>query len=213
MTAAQAYRWLIKPAVFAVAITPALWLMAGALGLAGVSLGVDPVRTLVHENGTMALRMLVATLAITPLRQLTGHSHLLRLRRMLGLFAFFYGLLHLGSWVWFDQGLDLQMILSEVVKRPYLLVGLSAVLLMVPLAVTSTAAWQRRLKRRWTQLHRLTYVVVVLGVWHFWWQVKKDLREPIAYAVIVAVLLGWRAWQARRRVTAKSAPATARGTT
>ena len=192
---------------------PALWLAAGALGLAGVSLGVDPVRTLVHENGTMALRMIVATLTITPLRQLTGHADLLRLRRMLGLFAFFYGVVHLVSWVVFDQGLDLQMILSEVVKRPYLLVGLTAVLLMVPLAVTSTNAAQRRLKRRWTQLHRLTYVVAVLGVWHFWWQVKKDLREPIAYALGVAVLLGWRVWKQRRALTSRSAPATTQGTT
>lgn len=193
-------------------ITPALWLAAGALGVAGVSLGVDPVRSLVHENGTMALRMLVATLAITPLRQLTGHSDLLRLRRMLGLFAFFYALLHLSSWVVFDQGMDLQMILSEVVKRPYLLVGLSAVLLMLPLALTSTTAAQRWLKRRWTQLHRLTYVIAVLAVWHFWWQVKKDLREPIAYAVIVAVLLGWRVWKRPRAAKARSAPATTQGT-
>jgi sulfoxide reductase heme-binding subunit YedZ len=208
----QTYRWLIKPAVFAVFITPALWLAAGALGVAGVSLGVDPVRSLVHENGTMALRMLVATLAITPLRQLTGHSDLLRLRRMLGLFAFFYALLHLSSWVVFDQGMDLQMILSEVVKRPYLLVGLSAILLMLPLALTSTTAAQRWLKRRWTQLHRLTYVIAVLAVWHFWWQVKKDLREPIAYAVIVAVLLGWRVWKRPRAAKARSAPATTQGT-
>jgi len=193
-------------------ISPALWLAAGALGVAGVSLGVDPVRSLVHENGTMALRMLVATLAITPLRQLTGHSDLLRLRRMLGLFAFFYALLHLSSWVVFDQGMDLQMILSEVVKRPYLLVGLSAALLMLPLALTSTTAAQRWLKRRWTQLHRLTYVIAVLAVWHFWWQVKKDLREPIAYAVIVTLLLGWRVWKRSQAAKARSAPATTQGT-
>ena len=192
-------------------ISPALWLAAGALGVAGVSLGVDPVRSLVHENGTMALRMLVATLAITPLRQLTGHSDLLRLRRRLGLFAFFYALLHLSSWVVFDQGMDLQMILSEVVKRPYLLVGLSAALLMLPLALTSTTAAQRWLKRRWTQLHRLTYVIAVLAVWHFWWQVKKDLREPIAYAVIVTLLLGWRVWKRSRAAKARSAPATTQG--
>ena len=198
--------------MFAVFISPALWLAAGALGVAGVSLGVDPVRSLVHENGTMALRMLVATLAITPLRQLTGHSDLLRLRRMLGLFAFFYALLHLSSWVVFDQGMDLQMILSEVVKRPYLLVGLSAALLMLPLALTSTTAAQRWLKRRWTQLHRLTYVIAVLAVWHFWWQVKKDLREPIAYAVIVTLLLGWRVWKRSRAAKARSAPATTQGT-
>lgn len=194
-----------------VALAPALWLAAGAVGLAGVSLGADPVHTLVHDNGTMALRLLVATLLVTPLRQLTGHADLLRLRRMLGLFAFFYGVLHLLSWAVFDLGLDLSLAVSEVIKRPYLLVGMSALLLMLPLAVTSTNRMMRRLGRRWTRLHRLVYAVAALGVWHFWWQVKKDIREPLAYALAVAVLLGWRLWQARR-VRARSAPATVRET-
>lgn len=194
------------------AVVPALWLAAGALGLWGVSLGADPVHTLVHDNGTMTLRLLVATLLVTPLRQLTGHADLLRLRRMLGLFAFFYGVLHLLSWAVFDLGLDLSLAVAEVVKRPYLLVGMTALLLMVPLALTSTDRMMRRLRRRWTQLHRLVYVVALLGVWHFWWQVKKDIREPLAYGLVVAVLLGWRWWKAGR-VTARSAPATTRGTT
>lgn len=195
-----------------VALAPALWLAAGALGWRGVSLGADPVHTLVHDNGTMTLRLLVATLLVTPLRQLSGHNDLLRLRRMLGLFAFFYGVLHLLSWAVFDLGLDLSLAVSEVVKRPYLLVGMSALLFMLPLAVTSTDRMMRRLRRRWTQLHRLVYVVAVLGVWHFWWQVKKDIREPLAYALIVALLLGWRLWQARR-ARVRSAPATTPGTT
>lgn len=194
-----------------VALAPALWLAAGALGWRGVSLGADPVHTLVHDNGTMTLRLLVATLLVTPLRQVTGHADLLRLRRMLGLFAFFYGVLHLFSWAVFDLGLDLSLAVSEVIKRPYLLVGMSALLLMLPLAVTSTNRMMRRLGRRWTRLHRLVYAVAALGVWHFWWQVKKDIREPLAYALVVAVLLGWRLWQARR-VRARSAPATVRGT-
>lgn len=195
-----------------VALAPALWLAAGALGAMGVSLGADPVHTLVHDNGTMTLRLLVATLLVTPLRQLSGHNDLLRLRRMLGLFAFFYGVLHLLSWAVFDLGLDLSLAVSEVVKRPYLLVGMSALLLMLPLAATSTDRMMRRLRRRWTQLHRLVYVVAVLGAWHFWWQVKKDIREPLAYALIVALLLGWRLWHARS-ARARSAPATTPGTT
>lgn len=195
-----------------VALAPALWLAAGALGWMGVSLGADPVHTLVHDNGTMTLRLLVATLLVTPLRQLSGHNDLLRLRRMLGLFAFFYGVLHLLSWAVFDLGLDLSLAVAEVVKRPYLLVGMSALLLMLPLAVTSTDRMMRRLRRRWTQLHRLVYVVAVLGVWHFWWQVKKDIREPLAYALIIALLLGWRLWRARS-ARVRSAPATTPGTT
>ena len=134
---------------------------------------------------------------------------------MLGLFAFFYGVLHLLSWAVFDLGLDLSLAVSEVVKRPYLLVGMSALLLMLPLAATSTDRMMRRLRRRWTQLHRLVYVVAVLGAWHFWWQVKRDIREPLAYAALLALLLAWRYFwpRWRSRVTSTSGSATAPGRT
>ncbi len=141
---------------------------------------------------------------VTPLRQLTGQSGLLRFRRMLGLYAFFYATLHLSVYL----GLDLRgywtQIFEEIVKRPYITVGFAAWLLLVPLAITSTQGWMRRLGRRWGQLHKLVYAIGVLAVLHFWWLVKSDIREPLLYAAILAVLLGWRAWKAvsRRRTAA-----------
>jgi sulfoxide reductase heme-binding subunit YedZ len=111
---------------------------------------------------------------------------------MLGLFAFFYALLHFTTYAWLDQGLDLHGIGQDILKRPYITIGLAALLLLVPLAVTSTNRMMRRLGRRWTQLHRLIYLITLLGLWHFWWQVKKDIREPLFYALIFAVLMAWR---------------------
>jgi len=201
--------------LFVVALLPALGLLGGALQVGPVHLGADPVRTLIHECGIWTLRLLWLTLLITPLRELTGLNDLLRLRRMLGLFAFFYSLLHMTAWVWLDQGLDGAVIVSEVVKRPYLALGMTAVLLMVPLAVTSTNAMMRRLRKRWLVLHRLIYVIALLGIWHFWWQVKKDIREPLVYALLLALLLGYRVFKAAaiRRTKARSALATVRGKT
>ena len=180
-----------------------------------VTLGADPVRTLIHECGIWTLRLLWLTLLITPLRELTGLNDLQRLRRMLGLFAFFYALLHMTAWLWLDQGLDGAVIVSEVIKRPYLALGMTAVLLMVPLAITSTNAMMRRLRKRWIALHRLVYVIALLGIWHFWWQVKKDIREPLVYALLLALLLGYRVVKAvvLRRAKARSALARAPGKT
>ena len=199
--------------LFVAALLPALGLVGGLLQVGPVKLGADPVRTLIHVCGIWALRFLWLTLLITPLRELSGWNHLQRLRRMLGLYVFFYAVLHMTAWVWLDQGLDLGMIVSEVIKRPYLALGMTAVLLMVPLAVTSTDAMMRRLRKRWIALHRLVYVVALLGIWHFWWQVKKDIREPLLYAVLLALLLGYRLVKTalKRRAIAQSALATAQG--
>lgn len=201
--------------MFSVALLPALGLLGGVLQIGPVKLGADPVRTLIHVCGLWALRFLWLTLLITPMRELMGWNNLQRLRRMLGLFAFFYALLHMTAWVWLDQGLDLAMIVSEVFKRPYLALGMTAVLLMLPLALTSTDAMMRRLRKRWIALHRLVYVVALLGIWHFWWQVKKDIREPLLYALLLALLLGYRLVKAvlKRRARARSALATAPGKT
>ena len=201
MTVAQRYRYLWKPALFLAALAPAVLIGAAVFGIGPMRLGVDPTRTILHRCGLLALQLLWVTLAITPLRQLSGNANLLRLRRMLGLFAAFYALLHVVAYAWLDQGLDLHAIGEDILKRPYITIGLLAVLLMLPLALTSTNGWMRRLKARWQQLHRLTYVIAVLGVWHFWWQVKKDYREPLLYAAILALLLGWRLIDARRRRT------------
>ncbi|WP_267117468.1 protein-methionine-sulfoxide reductase heme-binding subunit MsrQ, partial [Xanthomonas sacchari] len=160
------------------------------------ALGADPVAEVEHRTGLWALRLLLLTLAITPLRQLTGQSVLLRFRRMLGLYAFFYATVHLAAYL----GLDLRgywtQIFEEIVKRPYITVGFLAWLLLVPLAITSTQGWMRRLKRNWGKLHKAIYAIGVLAVLHFWWLVKSDIREPLLYAAILAVLLGWRGWRA-----------------
>ena len=155
------------------------------------ALGADPVAEIEHRLGLWALRLLMIALAITPLRQLTGQPVLIRFRRMLGLYAFFYASLHFAAYL----GLDLRgywtQIFAEVVKRPYITVGFSA----LPLAITSTKGWIKRLGRNWGRLHKLVYAVGVLAVLHFWWLVKSDIREPLLYASILAALLGWRVWK------------------
>lgn len=168
-------------------------------GLDPQALGADPVAEIEHELGTWALRLLLATLAITPLRQLTGQPAWLKFRRMLGLYAFAYASLHLAAYLGLDLGGYWAQVFEEIVKRPYITVGFAAWLLLLPLAVTSTRGWMRRLGRRWATLHRLVYLIAVLAVLHFWWIVKSDVREPLLYAATLALLLGWRGWTAWRR--------------
>jgi sulfoxide reductase heme-binding subunit YedZ len=199
----------VKPLVFVACLIPALHLAAGAFGFAGVSLGADPVKTILHTTGTWVLRFLVATLLITPLKELTGSLAWLRLRRMLGLYVFFYAVLHFSTYLFLDQDGKLSAIWQDIVKRPYITIGFLGFLLLIPLAVTSTAKAQRRLGRRWTRLHRLVYVVAGLGIWHYWWLVKKDIRPPLAYAAAFAVLLGYRwfrHWRRKHGASAASAP-------
>jgi methionine sulfoxide reductase heme-binding subunit len=191
-------RWIAKPLVFAACLYPALHLLAGAFGFAGVSLGADPVARMLHTCGKWTLNFLMITLCMAPLRDLTHSLLWLRFRRMFGLFAFFYALLHLLVYLVLDQEGNFGALWQDIVKRPYITVGMLGLLLLVPLTLTSTAKSQRRLGRRWTRLHRLVYAVAVLGVWHFWWQVKKDVREPLIYAGGLAVLLAWRVWKERR---------------
>jgi methionine sulfoxide reductase heme-binding subunit len=191
-------RFIAKPLVFAACLYPALHLLAGAFGVAGVSLGADPVAVMLHTCGKWTLNFLMITLAMTPLRDLTGSLIWLRFRRMFGLFAFFYVLLHLTVYLVLDQDGNFGALWQDIVKRPYITIGMLGLLLLVPLTLTSTAKSQRRLGRRWTRLHRLVYVVAVLGVWHFWWQVKKDVREPLIYVCGLAILLGYRLWKERR---------------
>jgi len=196
-----------KAAVHAAALLPAAWLgwqIYEVWRTGSDALGADPVAAIEHRTGLWALRFLLLSLAITPLRQLSGQAVLLRFRRLLGLYAFFYACLHLTAYLALDLGGYWAQIFEEIAKRPYITVGFTAWLLLVPLAVTSTLGWMRRLGRRWGQLHRLVYAVAVLAVLHFWWLVKSDVREPALYAAIVAVLLGWRAIRrfSARRTTA-----------
>jgi methionine sulfoxide reductase heme-binding subunit len=198
----QRYRFLYKPVVFAASLIPFAWLLCGAFGLFGFGLGADPVKKLEHECGTWALNFLLITLLVTPVRQLTGLSHLPRLRRMLGLFAFFYAVLHFTVYLTLDLEFNFRELFKDIAKRPYITIGFAALVLLTPLAVTSTNKMMRRLGRRWQKLHRLIYVIAVLGVWHFYWQVKRDVREPLIYAGILAVLLGYRWLKAQQRKAA-----------
>jgi sulfoxide reductase heme-binding subunit YedZ len=168
------------------------------------ALGADPVAEIEHRLGLWALRLLMLTLAITPLRQLTAKPVLLRFRRMLGLYAFAYACLHLSAYLVLDLRGYWTQIFEEIAKRPYITVGFAAWLLLLPLAITSTQGWIRRLGRNWGRLHKLVYAAGVLAVLHFWWLVKSDIREPALYAAILATLLGWRAWKwlAKRRTSA-----------
>ena len=203
MSVEQRYRLVYKPLVFALCLAPLAWLLCGAFGWLGVSLGADPVKKLEHELGLRALQLLLLTLLITPIRQLFDLTHLPRLRRMLGLFAFFYAALHFTVYLSLDLEFNFGAFFKDVAKRPYITIGLLALLLLIPLAVTSTNKMMRRLGRRWLKLHRLIYPIAILGVWHFWWQVKRDIREPLLYAAILAILLGYRIVRARLKATPK----------
>ncbi|HXI67117.1 MAG TPA: protein-methionine-sulfoxide reductase heme-binding subunit MsrQ [Steroidobacteraceae bacterium] len=207
MTVTQRYRWIYKPLVFTACLVPLAWLACGAFGWFGTSLGADPVKELEHECGKTALNLLLLTLAVTPVRELTGQPQLLRLRRMLGLFAFLYVVLHFTIYVVLDLELNFATLGADIAKRPYITIGFGALLLLVPLAVTSTNGMMRRLGRRWQSLHRLVYLIAILGVWHFYWQVKRDVREPLIYAAILAALLGYRVVRARMRRRDAAAPA------
>ncbi|QIL20547.1 protein-methionine-sulfoxide reductase heme-binding subunit MsrQ [Thermomonas sp. HDW16] len=201
---------LPKGIVHLAALTPLailLWQMWSVAKTGSNVLGADPVAEIEHTLGLWALRFLMLTLAITPLRQLTGWNVLVRFRRMLGLYAFAYASLHFAAYL----GLDLRgywtQVFEDIAKRPYITVGFIAWLLLVPLAITSTTGWIKRLGRNWARLHKLVYAVAVLAVLHFWWLVKSDIREPALYAGIAALLLGWRVWKRQRVRTSLSARA------
>ena len=195
MPSDKTVRYRIKPLLFILCLVPFVALMIGVIT---DSLGVNPVEKLTHETGEWTLRLLLLTLAITPLRRLTGHNWLIKLRRMLGLFTFFYAVLHFTTYIWLDQFFDWQEILIDIPKRPFITVGFAAFVLLVPLALTSTNRMMRLLKKRWVQLHKLVYVIAVLGCLHFLWVVKADTLEPLIYFMILLVLLGYRAIEQRK---------------
>lgn len=201
----------MKRLAFCAALVPLLWLIAAALGLAGLSLGPNPSRELLHFTGKTALNLLWIGLLASPLQRLTGEVQWIRPRRIIGLFAFGYALLHFVIYAALELGLDFSDLAREIVKRPFIIVGTLALLLLVPLAVTSTDRMMRRLGRRWQTVHRLVYPATILVVWHFWWQVKKDLTEPMLYAAALALLLGFRWWRAQALRNAQASN-TQRGT-
>ncbi len=198
----------IKPALFVLALVPLAFLVYRGMHN---DLGANPVETLNRYTGGWVLRFLLLTLAVTPLRRIFGWNALLRYRRMLGLFAFFYACLHFLSYAWLDQYFVLADIIKDIAKRPYITVGFACLLMLIPLAATSTNAMIRRMgARRWQALHRLVYLIGVGGIVHFLWLVKSDLREPLIYAAILAVLLGFRLWHRARQESGAVAAGTAR---
>ena len=197
-------RWVVKPLLFVAALIPLALLLHTAVN---DQLGANPIETINRYTGDWTLRFLLITLAVTPLRKITGWQTLIRLRRMLGLFTFFYVCLHFLSWIWLDQYFDLDAMFKDVVKRPFITLGFTCFVLLIPLAVTSTNAMVRRLGgRNWQRLHRLVYFIGIGGVVHFLWLVKSDITQPLIYGVILAALLGFRLWDRRRQQTA-AAPA------
>lgn len=182
----------VKAALFVTALLPLAHLAAGAF-LFPEWLGVNPAEYITRSTGDWTLRLLLLTLTVTPLRKFTGRTWILRFRRMLGLFTFFYSVMHVSSYVSFDHVFDVGEILKDIVKRPFITVGFTCLVLMIPLAATSTNRMVRWLgAKRWLLLHRLIYVIAPLGVLHFWWIVKRDLTEPVIYALLLSVLLGYR---------------------
>ena len=198
-------RWLLrreaKPALFALALLPFAWLLYGAIAN---TLGANPAEALIRSTGDWTLRFLCLTLAVTPLRQATGWHALARLRRMLGLFTFFYGVLHFLCFAWLDMGFDLDAIIKDIPKRPFILVGTVALLSMLPLAATS---FNRAIKAlgaaRWQALHKTVYATALLALLHFFWMRagKNDFAEWSIYAVVLGGLLGWRLWKRLKPLT------------
>mgnify|MGYP002623782394 CR=1 FL=1 len=180
---------LLKVVLWAAALTPGAYLVSGFFT---GSLGVNPVEKLTHWTGMTALILLMTTLAVTPVRRLTGWNPVIKLRRPLGLFAFFYASAHFTIWFAFDMVFNVQWMLEDIAERRFITVGMAALLVLLPLALTSTRGWIRRLGRRWGVLHRGAYLAAGLAVVHYFWLVKADTRLPFLFAAILAVLLGFR---------------------
>lgn len=194
----------IKAGLFVAALIPLARLFW--LGVED-NLTANPVEFVERSTGTWALAILLITLSMTPIRLLTGIAWQIQFRRMMGLFMFFYACLHFLTYIWLDQWFDWSAIVKDIAKHPYVLVGFSAFVLTIPLAVTSNKAMMQRLRERWKKLHQLVYLIAILGVVHFWWLVKKDIREPLLYALVLALLLGIRIYH-RKFANSGRAPIT-----
>ena len=197
---------VVKPVLYVAATLPFAWLLFALL--TGLVMG-DEVKFMQHVTGDTALSCLMLSLAVTPLRRLTGWNELIKLRRLIGLTAFWYACIHLSTYLIFDQSLSLDEIVRDIAKHPWVLVGFTGFLCLVPLAITSTAGWVRRLGgKRWQRLHRLVYVAGAAGVLHYFWLVKKDVTFPLLYAAVLLVLLGSRLWLRQRRAPQRRTPIT-----
>ncbi|MGI9292077.1 MAG: sulfite oxidase heme-binding subunit YedZ [Gammaproteobacteria bacterium] len=187
---------IIKPAWFLACLLPFLLILFDAFT---DDLGADPIEAIQDRSGIWGLRFLLLTLALTPIRKLTGQIWVIQFRRMTGLYSLFFITLHFLNYLTLDQGLAWSFIVEDVLERPFITLGFIALLGLVPLGITSTTGWRQRLGKRWQKLHNLVYPIAILGCWHFWWQVKQDITEPLIYAAILAVLLGYRLLQNKKR--------------
>ena len=195
-----AKRPISKILVFLICIAPIVWLFAAAFT---DNLSANPIKDITEATGVWTLRFLLATLCITPIRKFTKWSDVIRYRRMLGLFAFFYGFLHFLTYAWLDQFFSVPDIIQDVFKRPFITAGFLGFVVMVPLAITSTKKWIVRLGgKRWQLLHRLTYVCAIAGVVHYLWLVKADTQRPLMYGLLLTTLLGYRLLKLPRQATA-----------
>ena len=207
MTQQEWIERVVKPTLFVVCLIPLTLITWDAFNN---QLGANPIEKIMRRTGDWTLRFLLITLTITPARQLLNLPWLIKLRRMLGLFAFFYALLHFTNYIWLDQYFDVDEIIKDVIKRKYITIGFACFLMLIPLAITSTNKMVKRLGgKRWQKLHKSVYAIAIGGVIHYLWLVKKDLTEPLIYAVLLAILLGYRVWQKQR---SKKSPPTQQNT-
>ncbi|MFQ3333713.1 MAG: sulfoxide reductase heme-binding subunit YedZ [Woeseiaceae bacterium] len=193
MLSSRTARKLLKPPVFLICILPFFLIFTDAFELTG-NLGANPIEEIQDRLGNWGLRFLLLTLMISPLRHITGQIWLILFRRMLGLFTFFYILMHFFTWLILEQSLYIPAITEDIITRPFITIGFLALLILLLLTITSTNKMQRKLQKKWHKIHRLVYSASILAVWHYWWQVKKDITEPLIYVVILSILLSYRIW-------------------
>ena len=206
MTSLKAIRLYLKPTVFLICLLPLILVLSDLFEISG-TLGANPIENIQDRFCIWGLRFIVILLMISPLKKITGIIWLIQFRRMIGLFAFFYVLMHFLVWLLLEQSLLMPAIIEDVTKRPFITIGFIALLILSILASTSTSNIRRSMGRKWDKLHQSVYLASILGIWHFWWQVKKDITEPLIYAVIIFILLTYRLWNKYKKTQPKKNPA------
>ena len=191
MIAIRTVKYYVKPAVFLLGLMPLLFIIGDLFEITG-TLGANPIENMQDRFGIWGLRFIVTVLMISPLRSITGFAWITQLRRMIGLYAFFYVLMHFLVWLLLEQNLLMAAIIEDITSRPFITIGFIALLILVALASTSTMNLRKKMGNNWVRLHSSIYLASILGVWHFWWQVKKDITEPLIYAIIISILLLYR---------------------
>tara|TARA_Y100000748_G_scaffold29388_1_gene21753 strand:+ start:174 stop:794 length:621 start_codon:yes stop_codon:yes gene_type:complete len=206
MTSLKIIRLYLKPIVFLICLLPIILVLTDLFEISG-TLGANPIENIQDRFGIWGLRFIVILLLISPLKKISGIIWLIQFRRMIGLFAFFYVLMHFLVWLLLEQSLLMPAIIEDVTKRPFITIGFIALLILLILASTSTSKIRRSMGKKWDKLHQSVYLASILGVWHFWWQVKKDITEPLIYAVIIFILLTYRLWNKYKKTQPKKNPA------